>query len=235
MHSDWETKFEYCPYTVRLLDKIQIIAQESGRHIDLYVIKKAIHYAKTYHGAQTRDSGEPFYSHPLEVAYMLADYLPRLDLLVTAILHDTIEDTTLTRKMIAENFGETIANKVGDLTRIKENGKISSKEMVALLWQQKKLDVLLIKLFDRVHNVQTIGAKSPEKAMKILSETLNHILWIAPCLGCLSAESTLVETCHQFLSNENQQDINVLSLDRYYKNHYNNHILNQLITNPNFL
>jgi (p)ppGpp synthase/HD superfamily hydrolase len=142
MDSYWQEELEHCPYTIRLLDKVQA----EHRSVDMYLIKKAIYYAKTYHGTQMRDSGEPFYSHPLEVAYMLADYLLRTDLLITAILHDTIEDTPLTKEMIATAFGENIANKVADLTRIKETGKISSQAMVESLYIQKKLDILLIKL-----------------------------------------------------------------------------------------
>jgi guanosine-3',5'-bis(diphosphate) 3'-pyrophosphohydrolase len=199
MDSYWQEELEHCPYTIRLLDKVQAIAQAEHRSVDMYLIKKAIYYAKTYHGTQMRDSGEPFYSHPLEVAYMLADYLLRTDLLITAILHDTIEDTPLTKEIIATAFGKNIANKVADLTRIKKTGKISSKAMVESLYIQKKLDILLIKLFDRVHNVQTIGAKSPEKMTKILEETLESFLWVAAYLELTDIENKFKKTCCDFL------------------------------------
>jgi (p)ppGpp synthase/HD superfamily hydrolase len=123
-----------------------------------------------------RQSGEPYYSHPLEVAYMLAEYTAqnnekyfRDDLLITAILHDTLEDTTLTFEAIKEAFGETVARQVLDLTRIKENGlKTTAADTIKALWQQKKYEVLLVKYFDRLHNLQTINAKSEEKIKKII-------------------------------------------------------------------
>jgi (p)ppGpp synthase/HD superfamily hydrolase len=93
-----------------------------------------------------RQFGEPYYSHPIEVAYMAAEYaaseIPRYfrtDVIVTSILHDTIEDTTLTEKMIAYIFGSTMASQVEALTKIKPHGKINSKEILDLLYQQKNM------------------------------------------------------------------------------------------------
>jgi (p)ppGpp synthase/HD superfamily hydrolase len=87
----------------------------------------------------------------------------RTDIIITSLLHDTIEDTALTKTMIDSIFGSQVANQVEDLTKVKVDRKISAEETVELLWLQKKYDVLIIKLFDRIHNVQTIGVKSPEK------------------------------------------------------------------------
>ena len=98
----------------------------------MYEVKKGIYYAKKYHGSQMRQSGEPYYSHPIEVAYMLAQYtaleIPRLfrtDMIVTALLHDTIGDIQLTKKMIAYIFGSQVASQVEELTRVNPHGKIS--------------------------------------------------------------------------------------------------------------
>ncbi len=134
--------------------------EEVNRPIDINEVKKAIYYAKKYHGSQMRQSGEPYYSHPLEVAYMISDYLFRTDIIVTSILHDTIEDTELTEKMIAYIFGKQVASQVEDLSRNKPHGKISSAETLDILLQQEKYDVALIKLFDRTHNIQTLETKS---------------------------------------------------------------------------
>lgn len=156
-----------CCYSDRLLSKLLTLNEQAEHKVDIDEVKKAIYYAKKYHGDQKRQSGEPYYSHPLEVAYMVSDHLFRTDVLVTAILHDTIEDTELTKEMIADIFGESVADKVNDLTRIKEDGrKISSAEMVNQLYQQKKHDVLMIKLFDRLHNTQTADAEKTEKIIK---------------------------------------------------------------------
>jgi (p)ppGpp synthase/HD superfamily hydrolase len=168
-----------CPYSKRLLGKLCLINLDlpENSKIDIAEVEKGICYAKYYHGDQKRDSGDPYYSHPLEVANMVAGYLPRTDMIITAILHDTIEDTTLTKEEIIEAFGVKVAEQVCDLTRIKEGRiKISSAQMIEDLWIGKKLDVLMIKIFDRLHNMQTISSKSPEKIKKIAEETIKNFL-----------------------------------------------------------
>ncbi|BFD45761.1 MAG: HD domain-containing protein [Rickettsia endosymbiont of Sergentomyia squamirostris] len=197
----WDnSKYQYCAYAERLLNELISLNEKVKQPIDMYEVKKGIYYAKKYHGSQMRQSGEPYYSHPIEVAYMLAQYtaleLPqyfRTDMIVTALLHDTIEDTTLTEKMIAYIFGSQVASQVQDLTRVKPHGKISSAEMVEMLYKEKKHDVLLVKLFDRLHNIRTVSAKSPEKAKKIIEETLRYFIVLAEYLG-LPSVSKLIHT-----------------------------------------
>ena len=122
-----------CMYSNRLMNKLNVLNQKVHSKVDLVEIDKAIYYARKYHGTQMRQSGEPFYSHPLEVAYMISDYLFRTDIIVTSILHDCIEDTLLTKEMIVKEFGYKIANQVEDLTRVKNDKKISSAEIVKIL------------------------------------------------------------------------------------------------------
>lgn len=189
-----------CCYSERLIDKLLKLNERVNNKIDIVGVKRAIYFAKKYHGDQKRQSGEPYYSHPLEVAYMVANYLFRTDIIITAILHDTIEDTVLTQETIADIFGEQIASQVEDLTRIKPYGKISSAEMVELLYKQKKYDVLLIKLFDRLHNMQTIGAKSPEKVQKIIAETLISFISFAVHFEMPELGQHLTDLCYQGLA-----------------------------------
>ncbi|MFU7502839.1 MAG: HD domain-containing protein [Candidatus Tisiphia sp.] len=197
----WDnSKYQYYAYAERLLNELISLNEKVKQPIDMYEVKKGIYYAKKYHGSQMRQSGEPYYSHPIEVAHMLAQYtaleLPqyfRTDMIVTALLHDTIEDTQLTEKMIAYIFGGQVASQVQDLTRVKPHGKISSAEMVEMLYKEKKHDVLLVKLFDRLHNIRTVSAKSPEKAKKIIEETLRYFIVLAEYLG-LPSVSKLIYT-----------------------------------------
>ncbi|WP_341756411.1 MULTISPECIES: HD domain-containing protein [unclassified Candidatus Tisiphia] len=177
------------------------------RTIDIDMVKKGIYYAKKYHGSQIRQSGEPYYSHPIEVAYMVAEYtaleLPkyfRNDMIITSLLHDTLEDTDLSEKLISMVFGEQIARQVVDLTRIKPYGKISSQEVLDLLFQQKKFDVAFIKIFDRIHNLQTISVKSPEKAKKIIKETIEYFIILCAYLEVPAAEQKLITLCYQNFS-----------------------------------
>ncbi|MDD9335323.1 MAG: HD domain-containing protein, partial [Rickettsiaceae bacterium] len=118
----WDnSKYQYCAYAERLLKELILLNEKVKQPINMYEVKKGIYYAKKYHGSQMRQSGEPYYSHPIEVAYMVAQYtaleIPRLfrtDMIVTALLHDTIEDTQLTEKMIAYIFGSQVASQVED-------------------------------------------------------------------------------------------------------------------------
>ena len=172
-----------CRYSRRLVDKLLVINKKSKIGIDFNKINRAIYLAQNYHDRQKRKTGEPYYSHPLEVAYMVADYIFSTDIIITAILHDCIEDTVLTKKIIAKEFDNKIANQVEDLTRIKEGQKISSAEMVEILYKENKKDLLLAKLCDRLHNMQTIGVKPPDKIQKITLETLTTFLPLADYLG----------------------------------------------------
>lgn len=164
---------------------------------------------KSIMGNKSGSQGEPYYSHPIEVAYLLAEYTAayddkyfRTDLFVTSVLHDTIEDTELTFEMIKTIFGEIVASQVADLSRIiKNRHKISSTEMVNSLWLQKKYDILLVKLFDRLHNLQTIGAKSPEK-IKIVEETFNSFIVFAMCTQHKNLEKEIYQLCCKILSIE---------------------------------
>ena len=194
-----------CFYSRKLIDKLSlmnaILPKRGEKLIDLAEVKKGIYYAKYYHADQMRESGEPYYSHPIEVAYMVADYLPRTDIIIAAILHDTLEDTEFSREEIIEVFGKKIAEQVYDLTRIKENGvKISSAQMIEDLWLQKKYDVLLVKLFDRIHNMQTISVKSPKKIQKISEETIKNFLIALIDSGNYELYQRLKNLC--FLGNE---------------------------------
>ena len=221
-NNSWITKYENCLYSDRLITKLISLNEKTKNKINILEIKKAIYYAKKYHGTQKRDSGEPYYSHPLEVAYMVSDYLFRTDIIITSILHDTIEDTSLTFEMIQSEFGSLVASQVADLSRVKVAGnKISSAEMVKSLWLQKKYDLLLVKLFDRLHNIQTIGVKSPEKIHKIIEETISTFLVLAVYLNITDAEKEIIQLCSKYInpnlldevhSHPFESDQNLLSL-----------------------
>ncbi len=102
---------------------------------------------------------------------------------------------TVPEEMITRLFDKQIANQVVDLTRVKSYGKISAAETLNILYSQNKKDVLLIKLFDRLHNMQTIGAKSPEKIQKIRKETLLSFFLFSQYLETPELEKALHETC----------------------------------------
>ena len=120
---------EPCHYSTRLIEKLQSLDTENILDFDL--INKAIYWAKKYHDGQFRKSGEPFYTHPLEVAYMLSEYKLKTDTTVTAILHDIVEDTEVTAGMILDGFGRRIEEMVDMLTRDRPDGsKLSVEEIL---------------------------------------------------------------------------------------------------------
>ena len=198
--SSWQEKFEVCVYSKKLLDKVEYLNTKVKNPVDIEEVKKGIYYARKYHGSQMRQSDVPYYSHPIEVAIMLAEFVaeevPKLYtaiMLQAALLHDTIEDTELTEEMITKIFRSEVARHVEGLTRIKPYGKISAEESLNLLVKQKRYDTALIKLFDRIHNVQTLGAKSPEKIIKILTETIKSFLIIAEYLNIRSISDKILK------------------------------------------
>ena len=197
----WENKFKPCCYSDRLVTKLLLLNETSKSKVDVLEIKKAIYYAKKYHGSQKRQSGEPYYSHPLAVAELVAKYCFKTDILVTSILHDTIEDTVLTRDLIEYIFDTNIANKVYDLTRVKIDRKITSAEIVKQLCLEKKDELLIVKLFDRIHNLQTIGVKPIDKIAKGIKETYMQFLTLgvyleSKYLGMFNIEDQIIQLCY---------------------------------------
>lgn len=210
----WQSKFESCYYSDRLIAKITLLNEKTNDKVDINEIKKAIYYAKKYHGSQKRLSGEPYYTHPLCVAEMVADYVFKTDILVTSILHDTLEDTQITKEIIVGIFGNKVAEQVNYLTRVNKGQKITPAESIEFLWLQKKEDLLIVKLFDRIHNMQTIDAKSLEKQQATICETLLKFLPIAAGLSLFQVEQMIDQLCFNAkIKSCNIINNKVLSLD----------------------
>ncbi|PJK08686.1 bifunctional GTP diphosphokinase/guanosine-3',5'-bis(diphosphate) 3'-diphosphatase [Lysobacteraceae bacterium NML95-0200] len=141
------------------------------------------------HEGQMRKSGEPYITHPVAVAGVLAEQRMDFKALAAAILHDTIEDTELTAEDIAAEFGQTVADLVEGVTKLDKLKFRDRKEAAAesfrkmLLAMSRDLRVILIKLADRLHNMRTLGAQSAEARRRIARETLDIYAAIAQRLG----------------------------------------------------
>ena len=163
-----------CQYSIRLIDKLKSL--DTKNVLDFDLINKAIYWAKKYHGEQKRKSGEAYYTHPLEVAYMISEHNLKTNVIVASILHDIIEDTEVTAGMILDNFGWRITEMVDMLTRDRPDGsKLSVEEVLNNAYQKQDEEVLLIKIFDRLHNLTTLDAMTDEKKKKIALETLSSL------------------------------------------------------------
>lgn len=203
----WEEKFEVCNYAKKFLDKITHLNNiVKTAPVDIIEIKKAIFYAKKYHGIQIRQSGEPYYAHPLEVAYMLAEYIAgeeqkrfRTDILVASILHDSIEDTELTKGKITKLFNQEVGQMVNMLSKNKEK---NIREIVNTAFLTRNHDVLLIKLFDRVHNILTLKFTKKEKQQKKAIETIHIFLTLALYLKIENIKELIEEICCNILNSD---------------------------------
>ena len=207
---------EPCQYSVRLIDKLKSL--DTKNVLDFDLINKAIYWAKKYHGDQKRKSGEPYYSHPLEVAYMISDYKLKTDVIVASILHDIVEDTEVTVEMIQGTFGQRIAEMVDRLTRDRPDGtKLSVEEILENAYKHKDKEVLLIKFIDRLHNMETLDSMSDSKKQKIALETATVII---PFSEDVNLEKLLNILSVKILSPESVNYLNKLysmkfSLDNY--------------------
>ncbi|MDO5505592.1 MAG: bifunctional (p)ppGpp synthetase/guanosine-3',5'-bis(diphosphate) 3'-pyrophosphohydrolase [Pseudoxanthomonas suwonensis] len=153
------------------------------------LLRKAWQVGAAAHAGQMRKSGEPYITHPVAVASVLAELKLDVETLVAAILHDTLEDTPLQRDAIVAGFGETVADLVDGVTKLDKLHFASRQEADAesfrkmLLAMARDLRVILIKLADRLHNMRTLGAQNPESRRRIARETLDIHAPIAQRLG----------------------------------------------------
>jgi (p)ppGpp synthase/HD superfamily hydrolase len=166
---------EPCQYSIRLIEKLKSL--DTKNILDFALINKAIYWARKYHGDQKRKSGEAYYTHPLEVAYMISEHNLKTDVIVASILHDIIEDTEVTAGMIFDTFGQRIAQMVDRLTRDRPDGtKLTIEEIITNAYQKEDKEVLLIKLIDRLHNMVTLDSISDNKKRQIALETATVIV-----------------------------------------------------------
>ncbi len=158
-------------------------------NFNIEVLEKAYAVAEKAHEGQMRESGEPYVSHPLEVAYILADLELDCDTLVGALLHDVVEDTSLTINDINREFGESVGLIVDGVTKLGKIQYTTAEEQQVenlrkmFLAMAKDVRVILIKLADRLHNMRTIKVKSEYKQREKARETLEVYAALAHRLG----------------------------------------------------
>ncbi len=180
---------------------------------DEALLNKAYVYAMQKHGSQTRASGDPYFSHPLEVAAILTDL--RLDdaTIAVALLHDTIEDTDATRSEIDSLFGEEIGKLVEGLTKIKRLDLVSRKAKQAenfrklLLAIADDVRVLLVKLADRLHNMRTLHHMPEHKRGRIAEETMEIYAPLAGRMGMHDMREELEDISFHTLNPEAYETI----------------------------
>lgn len=194
----------------QLLDQVKAYNPD----FDSKIIESAAEFAKTMHEGQTRASGEPYYTHPLAVAGILADMKMDTATLLTAILHDTLEDTPATYKELSTKFGKEVAdlvNGVSKLTKIESQtveGKQAENFRKLVMAMSEDIRVLLVKLADRLHNMRTLGAfDRPDKQRRIARETLEIYAPLAERIGMHKMKEELEDLAFSYLSPEARESI----------------------------
>ena len=179
--------------------------QESRPQDDLSIVKKAYDYSLKHHDGQTRASGEPYLVHPLEVALVLAEMKMDPVAIAAGLLHDSVEDTSVTIADIRQEFGEQVAHIVEGVTKISKIDFATREEQQAenlrkmMLAMVDDIRVVLIKLADRLHNMRTLEHLPPERQHKIAEETLEIYAPIAHRLGMGKIRGELEDLGFRFL------------------------------------
>ena len=181
-------------------------------------IKDAYDFIMAKHKNQFRKSGEPYYHHLIEVAYILASLQCGPNTIIAGLLHDVVEDTDVTIEDIKKKWGEEVSKIVDALTKIQrlKLSKITSEEFEAedhrkiFLGMAKDIRVILIKLADRLHNLRTLAALSSERQHAIAKETMEVFVPIAERLGLDIIKSEMEDICISYLEPEKYQEIKKL-------------------------
>jgi GTP diphosphokinase / guanosine-3',5'-bis(diphosphate) 3'-diphosphatase len=183
-HPDLEDTSALPPYVLALKERLAYLPEQQ-----ILRVVRAYQIGAVAHEGQTRKSGEPYITHPIAVAGILAEFGMDAETIIAAILHDTLEDTALTRAELAGEFGEPVAELVDGVTKLDKMRFSNRQEADAesfrkmLLAMARDLRVILIKLADRLHNMRTLGAKDAESRRRIARETLEIYAPIAQRLG----------------------------------------------------
>ena len=211
-----------------LIDKVKTYQKQQ----DIDKILKAFDFCKNAHSKQYRKSGEPFYHHPLEVAKLLTEIKLDSSSIASGLLHDTIEDTSITINDIKSHFGEEISNLVNGLTKInrlalkKNNLKLGENYRKLLLATAQDLRVILIKLADRLHNMRTIDFLDDEdKILRISFETQEIYAPLAQRLGIREWQDQLEDLAFKKINPEARSSI----VDRFnYLNKKDENIIDDI-------
>ena len=171
-------------------------------------ISKAYQYASSLHEGQYRQSGEAYISHPLNVAYILADMHADKDTICAGLLHDTLEDTKITKEDIISDFNEDIANLVDGVTKLskmnfsskKEQNLANTRKIITGLTEDVR--IIIIKLADRLHNMRTLQYKSEFKQKENALETMEIFVPLAYYIGAYRIKSELEDLSLRYLKPE---------------------------------
>ena len=190
------------------LQKLIATVHEARPKEDVSAIDRAYRYAAQYHSGQLRASGEAYLMHPLAVAEILAGMRMDVVSIVTGLLHDIVEDTTVSVADVQKAFGQEVASCVDGVTKLSKIDFFSAEDRQAesyrkmLLAMVNDIRVIIVKLADRLHNMRTLGVLSPERRERIAKETLEIYAPIAHRLGMGKVRGELEDLAFRYLDPE---------------------------------
>ena len=171
---------------------INLLVEEASAYLkprDVEHVREAIEFSRAAHQGQTRQSGDPYISHPIAVARILATLRLDVQAIIAALLHDVVEDTSTTTEQVAEKFGKPVAKLVDGLSKLdriqfetREDAQAENFRKM-LMAMARDVRVILIKLADRLHNMRTLESMSHDKCERIARETMEIYAPIANRLG----------------------------------------------------
>ncbi|MGI9482484.1 MAG: RelA/SpoT family protein, partial [Hyphomicrobiales bacterium] len=213
--ADLATSTETTEARPRLMRQYELVEKVTSYDPDAdeALLNKAYVYAMKAHGSQKRASGDPYFSHPLEVAAILTDLKLDDATIAAALLHDTIEDTEATKQEIDSLFGAEIGALVEGLTKLKRLDLVTKEAAQAenlrklLLAISDDIRVLLVKLADRLHNMRTIDHVKPEKRERIAQETMDIYAPLAGRIGMQAVRDELDDISFKVLKPEAHKTI----------------------------
>ena len=180
---------------------------------DLSALERAFRFARQWHEGQMRDSGEPYMAHPVRVARILAEMRMDLVAMQTGLLHDVVEDTSVTVDQVRKEFGEEVARCVDGVTKLTKLDFFSAEDRQAesvrkmLLAMVEDIRVIMVKLADRIHNMRTLSFLSPERRQRIARETIEIYAPIAHRLGMGKVRGELEDLAFQYLEPDAYKEI----------------------------
>ena len=201
-----------------VLEPLVAVHREIYPKADLMILQRAYGVAEAKHASQSRRSGDPYITHPLAVASILAELGMDTTTLVAALLHDTVEDTGYTLEALTADFGEEVGHLVDGVTKLDKvvlgsaaEGETIRKMIIAMARDPR---VLVIKVADRLHNMRTIRFLPPEKQAQKAHETLEVIAPLAHRLGMATVKWELEDLSFAILHPKRYEEIVRLVADR---------------------
>lgn len=189
--------------TITLQDLLEKLKEYNSDEIE--IVKKAYNYADNLHSGQMRQSGEPYISHPLNVAYILAEMHADRDTICAGLLHDTLEDTNITKEDISHDFNQNVANLVDGVTKLskmnfsskQDQNYANTRKIITGITEDVR--IIIIKLADRLHNMRTLQFKSEFKQKENALETMEIFVPLAYYIGAYRIKSELEDLSLQYL------------------------------------